>query len=174
MISIPKAEELTPYYQSYLKYLPADADLLSLIKDQAASTQQFIASVPEEKESYAYARGKWMLKEVVGHLCDTERILSYRALRFSRNDQTPLSGFDENTYTPNSNYALRSLKNIGEEFAAVRQSSIALFSNMSEEMFDRRGMANNNSHTARHMLFFIVCHERHHLGVIKEKYLGKN
>src|SRR2546423_104704 len=103
MIRTPRADELTLYYQSYLKYIPADADLLSVIKEQAGITQQFLSSVPKEKESHAYAEGKWTVKEVVGHLCDTERILSCRALRFSRNDKTPLPGFDENTYTPNSN-----------------------------------------------------------------------
>ena len=171
MVRIPKAEELTPYYQSYLKYIPADADLISLLKEQAQSTQKFLSAIPAAKESFAYADGKWMLKEVVGHLCDTERILSCRALCFSRNDKTPLPGFDENTYTPNSNYHSRSLKNIAEEFAAVRQSSIALFSNMSDEMFERKGIADNNEHSVVGMLFFIVVHERHHLGVIKEKYL---
>jgi hypothetical protein len=171
MIRVPAASELSAYYQSYLKYIPADSDLLSLIKQQAETTQQFIASIPEQKESFAYADGKWMLKEVVGHLCDTERILSYRALCFSRNDKTPLAGFDENSYTPNSNYNSRTLKNIAEELATVRRSSIALFSNMSEDMFERKGTANHNSHSARHMLFFICGHERHHLSVIKERYL---
>jgi hypothetical protein len=171
VITVPKKEELTPYYQSYLKYIPADSDLLALIKEQALSTQQFIASIPKEKESYAYADGKWMVKEVIGHLCDTERILSYRALCFSRNDKTPLPGFDENHYTPNSNYAARSLKNIAEEFAAVRQSTIALFANMDEAMLNRKGNANNGEYSARTMLFMLVGHERHHLGVIKERYL---
>jgi hypothetical protein len=172
MITVPKAEELTSYYQSYLKYIPTNSDLLLLIKEQALSTQQFIVSIPKEKENYAYAEGKWMAKEVIGHLCDTERILSSRAVCFSRNDKTPLPGFDENTYMLNSNYASRSLKNIAEEFAVVRQSSVALFANMNEDMFERKGTANNNSHTVRHMLFFILGHERHHLEVIKEKYLN--
>jgi uncharacterized damage-inducible protein DinB len=174
MIRVPKAEELTPYYQSYLKYIPVDADLLSLIKEQANATQQFLASIPKEKESFAYAGGKWMLKEVVGHLCDTERILAYRALCFARNDKTPLAGFDENSYTPNSNYSSRSLKNIAEELATVRTASISLFSNMSDEMFERTGTANNNSYTARQMLFFIAGHEKHHLAVINERYLLNN
>ena len=172
MIRVPRADELNIYYQSYLKYIPADADLLSVIKEQAGISQQFLSSIPKEKESYAYAVGKWTVKEVVGHLCDTERILSCRALRFSRNDKTPLPGFDENTYTPNSNYSSRSLKNIADELAAIRQSSISLFSNMSSDMFDRVGTANNSEYTVRSMLFMIAGHERHHLQVIREKYLS--
>src|SRR3954464_12863087 len=129
MVRVPRADELTPYYQTYLKYIPADADLISLVNEQTDATQKFLSSIPADKESYAYADGKWMLKEVVGHLCDTERILSYRALRFSRADRTPLPGFDENTYTPNSNYKSRTIKNIAEELASVRRATISLFSN---------------------------------------------
>jgi hypothetical protein len=171
MVRIPRQEELTPYYQSYLKYIPADSDLLSLIKEQATSTQHFISSIPKEKETYAYANGKWMLKEIIGHLCDTERILSYRALRFSRGDRTPLPGYDENTYTPNSNYHSRSLKNIAEEFSTVRQATISLLSNMDEKMLDRKGIANDTELSPRAIFFMIAAHERHHLGVIKERYL---
>jgi hypothetical protein len=172
MISVPPSHELSSYYQSYLKYISADADLLSLIKEQALSTQHFLATIPADKESFVYAPGKWRLKEVVGHICDAERILSYRALRISRNDKTPLAGFEENLYTPNSNYQSRSLRNIAEEFATVRQASISLFSNMSDEMFDRRGFANDSDVSVRAICFFIAGHERHHLQVIKDRYLN--
>jgi hypothetical protein len=171
MIRAPKAEELSSYYQSYLKYIPPDADLISLVNEQAAATQNFLLSIPADKESFAYTDGKWMLKEVVGHICDTERIMCYRALRFSRNDRTPLPGYDENIYTPNSNYHSRSLKNIAEEFATVRIATISLFSNMNGDMFDRKGIANDNELSVRAVLFMIAGHERHHLGVIKERYL---
>src|SRR5258705_508154 len=112
-----------------------------------------------------------MVTDVCGHLCDTERILSYRALRISRNDKTPMSGFEENEYTPNSNYKDRTLKNITEELLAVRAATILLFENMSEEMFNRKGIANDNEVSVRAILFFIVAHARHHMGVIKERYL---
>lgn len=141
-----------------------------LIKEKDV-IQKFLQSIPESKASSAYADGKWLLKEVVGHLCDTERILSYRALRISRNDKTPLPGFDENEYTPNSNYKTRSLSNIAEEFKSIRESSITLFNNMNEDMFDRKGITNNSEVCVRNLLFFIVAHERHHLKVIQERYL---
>src|SRR5688572_1948755 len=101
-ISKPPSSDLSEYYQSYLRYVPED-DLLFALKEQKKVFEDFFGGVPSSKESLRYAEGKWMLKEVVGHLCDTERIFSYRALRIARNDQTPLHGFEENEYTPNSN-----------------------------------------------------------------------
>jgi uncharacterized damage-inducible protein DinB len=169
-ISKPSISDLSEYYQSYLHYVPED-DLMQVLKEQKSVIENFVSSVPAAKESFRYADGKWMLKEVVGHLCDTERILSYRALRIARNDKTPMSGFEENEYTPNSNYKDRTLKNIAEELLAVRAATILLFENMSEDMFDRKGIANNNEVTVRGILFFTVAHARHHMGVIKEKYL---
>ncbi len=167
----PKPEELNSYYQTYLKYVPED-DILAALITQAEVTQKFLKTIPESKASAAYAPGKWLLKEVAGHLCDTERILSYRALRISRNDKTALPGFDENEYTPNSNYASRTLSNIADEFRTIRESSISLFSNMSGEMYERRGITNKADVCVRDILFFIVGHERHHLDVIRERYLS--
>ena len=166
----PLPKELSSYYQTYLKYVPED-DLLNALIKQTEITRFFLATISEGKASSSYAEGKWLLKEVVGHLCDTERILSYRALRISRNDKTPLPGFEENEYTPNSNYKERSLSNIADEFSVVRASTIALFMNMNEEMYDRRGTSNNTDVGVRDILFFIVAHERHHMNVIKERYL---
>jgi uncharacterized damage-inducible protein DinB len=170
-ISKPTISDLSAYYQSYLHYVPED-DLLQVLKEQKTAIENFVRSVPSGKESFRYAEGKWMLKEVVGHLCDTERILSYRALTIARNDKTPMPGFDENHYTPNSNYKDRTLKNISEELLAVRTSTILLFENMNEEMLGRKGIANNSDVSVRGILMFIVAHARHHMGVIKERYLA--
>lgn len=171
MIAVPPAEELSEYYRTYLKHFSPGEDLLHLLKDQCERTQQFLSRIPPEKESYAYANGKWMLKEVVGHVCDAERIFSYRALRISRGDKTPMNGFEENDYAAASNYRSRSLKNIAEELYVVRKSSIALFDNLDAEMYDLKGTANNTTVSVHGLLFFIVAHERHHLGVISERYL---
>jgi hypothetical protein len=167
----PAIDTLSSYYQSYLKYV-SEKDLLAALSNQKNSTQEFLKSIHMDKASFAYAAGKWMLKEVIGHLCDTERILTYRALRFSRNDQTALPGFDENTFAANSNYRNRDLPDIAKEYEAIRQSSVLLFSNMENEMFDRKGKANQSEATVRGLLFFIIAHERHHLKVIQEKYLS--
>lgn len=169
-IKLPAVNALSEYYKSYLKYITED-DLMNAIIQQKETTEAFLKTVPFEKESFKYADGKWMLKEVVGHLCDTERILSYRALRFSRNDATALSGFDENTYVPNSTHSHLSLNEISEEKTAITSSTILLFKNMNEEMVDKTGTANSTIVSVRALLFFIVAHERHHLKIISEKYL---
>lgn len=171
IIRTPPASELSPYYQSYLSEV-SEENLLEALVKQKKATQEFLSSIPENKTSFSYAEGKWKLKEVVGHLCDTERILVYRALRFSRKDKTPLSAFDENDYTPNSNYSSRSLSNIALEYKAIGDSTTALFTNMNEEMFDLKGIANQAEVTVRALLFFIIAHERHHLKVIRERYLS--
>ncbi len=169
-IHLPSAGTLNDYYKSYLKYITEDC-LLESIVQQKEITTAFLKNISADKESFRYADGKWMLKEVVGHLCDTERILSYRALRFSRNDATALSGFDENIFVPNSNHAQLSLREIAEEKTAITTSTIMLFKNMNEEMINRTGTANNTIVSVRAILFFIVAHERHHLKMIAEKYL---
>jgi hypothetical protein len=170
-VSKPSLSDLSEYYQSYLHYVPED-DLLQALKEQKKVFEDFFGNIPSAKESFRYAEGKWMLKEVVGHLCDTERIFCYRALRISRNDKTPLPGFEENEYTPSSNYKDRALKNILEELLAVRAATILLFENMSEEMFDRKGIANDSNVTVRGILFITVAHARHHMKVISERYLA--
>jgi len=171
-IGIPKAEELSSYYQSYLKYVKADDDLHDLIRKQHSETQQFLSSIDENRASYAYAPGKWQLKEVAGHVCDSERIMSYRALRIARKDKTPLHGFDENLYTPASNYRLRSLKNISEELRTVREATLSLISNFSEEMLDYKGTANNQEIAVRGIIYMIYVHQQHHMTVIRERYLS--
>ena len=101
----------------------------------------------------------------------TERILSYRALRFSRNDTTPLTGFDENEYMSNSNFHSRTLSDILNEWQTIRNATVSLFSSLNEEMADRKGVANNITVTPRIILYFILVHERHHVNLIKERYL---
>ena len=171
MIEVPKPEELSEYYQSYLKYVEPGDDLVALIRKQREETINFLAGITEDKASYAYAPGKWQLKEVVGHVCDTERILAYRALRISRKDNTPLPGFDENAYTPASNYGVRSLKNISEELATVRDSTISLIENFSPSMHGLKGICNDIEISVRAIVFMIYVHQAHHMGVIREKYL---
>jgi hypothetical protein len=131
----------------------------------------FLSSLGQGEENYAYAEGKWMLKEVVGHVSDTERVLSYRALVFARNDKTPLAPFNEDEYIKQSNFRSRTLKDIMEEWKTVRAATLSLFNSMDDEMADRTGIANGMDLNARSILYFILVHERHHLQIIKERYL---
>jgi uncharacterized damage-inducible protein DinB len=170
IIGPPAFEELNDYYKTYWKFLSED-DLLAALNKQTDITLKTFSALPSGAEDFCYSEGKWMIKEVAGHLCDTERILSYRALRFSRNDKTPLNAFDENAYMANSNFASRKLNDILIEWQTVRNATISLFSSMTGEMTDRKGTANNVTVTPRTILYFILVHERHHLSVVKERYL---
>lgn len=169
-ISPPAAETLSTYYQTYVKNITED-DLIDALTNATAEIEGFLKLIPKEKEEYRYAEGKWMLKEVIGHICDTERIMSYRALRIARNDKTPLAGFEENDYVKSSNFYKRNLNSIGVEYLLVRESSIALFTSLEEEDFDKYGTANDNPVSVRALLFMIIAHQRHHFNVIRERYL---
>jgi uncharacterized damage-inducible protein DinB len=170
MINAPKPEGLNDYYRTYLKFLKED-DLLEALEEQGATAHKLLSQIPAEMEDFRYADGKWMLKEVVGHLCDTERILSYRALRFSKNDLTELPGFDENSYMENSNFHNRTLDDIMIEWKHIRQSTRDLFESMTDEMLDRKGVANKVTVTPRILLYFIIVHGRHHISLIADRYI---
>ena len=171
-VAVPKAGQLSENYQSYLKYVKPEDDLLELIRKQKDETQQFLGSIEVSREGFVYAPGKWQLKEVAGHVCDTERIMCYRALRIARNDKTPLPGFEENDYTAASNYSRRSLKNISEELKSVRVATITLIENFSAEMIDQKGIANNVDVSVRGIIFMIYVHQQHHMRIIRERYLS--
>ncbi|MCK6649947.1 MAG: DinB family protein [Bacteroidia bacterium] len=166
----PEVNEHPAYYAHYIGLVKGD-NILKQLEDQVIDIQAIISEIPEEKESYAYAPGKWTIKELLGHIIDTERIMAYRALRFARKDKTALPGFDENDYVANSDYNKRTLYDIAHEFAIVRESNLALFKHFNEEALDQRGTANNNEATVRAILFMIAGHANHHLNVIKTKYL---
>jgi uncharacterized damage-inducible protein DinB len=170
-IKPPSKSELNEYYHSYWKFLKED-DLVDALTNEIEISHDLLSKIPLEAEDFRYAEGKWMLKEVVGHLSDAERILTYRALRFSRNDQTPLTSFDENAFVENSNFHSRRLSDILNEWKTVRAATLSLFSGMTDEMLDRKGIANNATQTPRSLLYFILVHERHHISIINERYLS--
>ena len=118
-----------------------------------------------------YAPDKWSLKEVLGHLNDTERIMSYRALRISRGDTTPIEGFEQDDYVRNGPFARRALADLIEDYIAVRRATISLFRNLDDSAWTRRGIANKNEVTVRALAYIIAGHELHHRGIIDEKYL---
>lgn len=169
-ITKPDPSELSDYYKSYLHYI-GEEDLLNMLEEQMRSTQKFLDAVNEKDSQIAYQAGKWQLKEVIAHLSDAERILAYRALRFARKDRTPLAGFEEDDYAKNSNAKNRNWESIIEEKMTIRKASIALFNSFDEEYFEYKGIANDSEYSVRSLLFFIIVHERHHLQVIKDRYL---
>ena len=172
IIKPPITGTLSPYYESYRRYI-ADEDLLTSLNDELLKTSELILSLNETQGNFRYADGKWTVKEVLGHVSDTERILAYRALCIMRGENQSLLGFDENDYMKNSNFSTRTLGDILNEFESVRKATISLFTAMDENRLDKIGIANGNQVTVRALIYFILAHERHHLLFIKSKYLSK-
>lgn len=169
-ITKPKPGEYAPYYETYIGEITTN-DLIENLKSTGESSITFLRSIPTEKHLYKYAEGKWSIQELLLHIIDAERIFAYRALRFARNDNTELAGFDEQKYTPESNADARTMASLVEEFQKVREASIALFASFTEDVALRRGKANGHDVSVRALGFIIAGHAEHHLQVIRNRYL---
>lgn len=167
----PTTAEYLPYYHKYIERVPA-GDIVTILRDQIADTRELLRRVPTHAVDFAYAPGKWTIKEVVGHLCDAERVFTYRALRFARADATPLPGFDENAWVPTSGYAARPLGQIAEEYSAVRTATVAFLNGLSGEAWARSGEANGARCSVRALAAIIAGHELHHRAILEERYLA--
>lgn len=170
MVTLPSTDTYAPYYETYISKLKGQ-DPIRLLEGLVLDFKALLSGVPDEKEDFRYAEGKWSVKEVVGHIIDTERIMCTRALCIARGEKQPLPGFDENEYVAAANFDKRTLYDLSHEFGFVRESTLALFKTLSEEDLDRKGIANNNTVTPRAILYIIAGHHLHHMGVLKERYL---
>ena len=166
----PESGEYAPYYDKYISLVP-DGDIIRLLESQIRETAHLVRGVPEGRGGHRYAEGKWSIREVVGHVCDTERVFGYRAMRFARSDQTPLPRFDENAFVANSRLDTRTLASLIDEFEAVRAATVALLGGLDEDEWIRRGTANNTPMSVRALAWTIAGHERHHRGLLQERYL---
>ena len=173
IIAKAKPGEYPAYAEMYMKLLPNDGLILQHLKDNFLMVKKFIYTLPEEKLYYRYAGGKWSIKEILVHIIDDERIFSYRALRFARNEQLNLVGFDQDAYAIYSEADNRNLDNIFEEYEAVRNATIALFNGLPESSLDRMGHGTGtfNDAKVRALAYHIAGHELHHINIIREKYL---
>lgn len=169
MSNRPSATEYPPYVQRYIDLVP-DEDITAGLEKQGKDTLALLRSLSEEKASSRYAPEKWSVKQVVRHFTDAERIFAYRALAIARGETQPLPGFDENSYAAASDADQRQIRDLADEYEAVRRSTIALFRGLSPEAWKRAGTANDNPATPRGLAYTILGHERHHLRVLREKY----
>jgi uncharacterized damage-inducible protein DinB len=170
-IEKPGEGEYAPYAIIYIGLLPDDGLVLRHLKDNLKATKNFILSLPEEKLTYRYAEGKWTVKEILAHISDDERIYAYRALRFARNDNTELPGFEQDDYARWSGANERDIRDILKEFDTVRKATISLFNSFDSKALVRAGMANSNVMSVRAAAYHIAGHELHHINLIKERYL---
>ncbi len=167
----PETNEFAPYYNGYISLIDGD-DVMSVLNSQTDEIRSMLANVPEEKGTFAYAEGKWTIKELLSHLIDGERIFAYRILRISRGDKTPLEGFEQDDYIENSNANNRSFADLLDEFDFQRRSNLLLVNNISDEGSTRMGIASDNPVSVRALTYVMAGHVRHHITILNERYFG--
>lgn len=166
----PEKDEFLPYYGKYID-LVESGDVLSTLTRQMAETQALLRGLPASVSTYRYAPGKWSVNEMIGHLIDSERIFAARALRFARNDATPVPGFEQDDYVRNSNFDGYPLTELASELASVRESTVFLFMHLSDDAWKRRGIANGAEVSVTALAYIIAGHELHHRGMLRTRYL---
>lgn len=167
----PAATEYSPDYADYVRRI-ADGDVLEMLAQQAESTASLLAPLSDAEAGFRYQPEKWSIRQVVGHLGDTERVLTYRALCFSRGERIGLPGFDEQAYVAGARFDARTMSSLLAELRIVRTATIALFSGLDAEQLARRGMANGANVSVRALAYIVAGHERHHQAILSERYLG--
>lgn len=169
-ISPPQSDEYAPYYSRYIT-LVGGADILPSLAGQGKETVGLLSAHSESDGDIRYAPGKWSVREVLGHISDTERIFAYRALRIARQDRTPMEGFEQDDYVRNGPFAHCRLADLVEDFRQVRQATLSLLRNLDEAAWMRRGIANKNEVSVRAIAYIIAGHELHHRRILQERYL---
>lgn len=166
-MQIPE-QEYAPFYHTYIKTIRED--VLSVLQKQSIEIPLLIRNTSVEKENYAYAPEKWTVKEVFGHMIDTERVMAYRALRIARADKTPLPGFEENDYAKVARYSERTLTSLADEFETLRKANLFLFESFNEEEKRRMGIASGKDISVRALLGIMAGHVNHHKKILEERY----
>lgn len=166
-----KVSEYNPYYKPYVEATNKDLGIVEGLKKNLNDLVSFYSNIPKGKHSYAYAEGKWTIKDVLLHTIDTERIFAYRALRIARQDGTPLAGFEQDDYVLHANAEKRSMESLLAEYSAVRQATITLFDSLDKDALILIGEASGFPVSVRAIGYIIIGHENHHLKIINERYL---
>ena len=171
MISRPADNEHAPFYATYISKVP-DGDLLNFMELQPDQFNGLINDLTEEQAIEPPAPGKWSVKQVLGHLCDTERIMGYRALRFARADKTEIEGFEQDDYVAAANSNARSATELLAELKSVRGATLSLLESLTTAESERSGMANGKSISVRALAYVIAGHAQHHLELLRKQLAG--
>ncbi len=171
-IQKPAAGEYAPYAIMYINLVPDDGLVLQHLLDNVQMVEELLITLPDKKLITPCAEGEWTIKEILGHVIDTERIFAYRALRFARNDTTELPRWDQDAYVAASGANARKVEDILDELTAVRMTTVALFNSFDTETLRKSGIANGHPLSVRSALYQIAGHELHHANSIKENYLS--
>ncbi len=169
IVGRPEPDEIPSHYVGYIKRVP-ELDPVTACAAQIEDTATLLRGLSETDAMYRYDRGKWSIKEVVGHLADIERIMAYRALRIARGDTTPLPGFDENAYVPVAKFDDRSLADLVGELRTARAATLALLRTFDTDAWRRRGTASGKPVSVRALAFMLPGHERHHVEILRTRY----
>ncbi len=164
----PSPSEFAPFYAGYVA--KARSPLLAKLADEAEEWRELLRAIPADSEGHRYAPGKWSIREVAGHVVDTERILCARALAFARGDASPYPSFDQDAYAHASQADERRLADLSEELVAVRRATVLLFQGLPKAAWSRRGIAGGNAFTVRSLAWIIAGHSRHHRQALMERY----
>ena len=167
----PETNEFAPYYNTYISLVEGD-NVILVLDAQSAELRAGFSSIPDEKGLFAYAVGKWTIKQVLSHLIDGERMFAYRILRISRGDETPIEGFEQDGYIENSNANNRPFAELLEEFDLQRRSNMLLIKNLSDEASRRMGTASGLPVSVRSLAYIMAGHVKHHLSILRERYLA--
>lgn len=165
----PETQEYSTYYWTYIQLVP-EGNVIDLLADQLEATLALVRQLSEEQAAYRYEPGKWSIKEVIGHITDTERIMAYRLLRIARGDKTELPGFNQDTYISGASFEQCSLQFLIEDLTAVRHATLTLLKGLSEEAWVRQGVASKSPFSVRALACVIVGHELHHRKVLVDRY----
>lgn len=167
--------EKNEYYEYYGKYvsLVSETEIIPALEKQISEIQKLSAEISEEKAAFAYAEGKWTIKELLGHLIDTEKIFAYRAMRIARGDKTPMEGYEQDGYIENANFNDYTFSGLIEELTLARQTNLSFFKNLSDEAWLRTGTASGYPFSVRALAYISVGHIRHHANILKTRYLSQ-
>lgn len=167
----PNKNDYDPYYENYVKLVEGE-EINKILSVQSIETQDVLNSFPKTMGDYTYQAGKWTVKEVIGHLIDTERVMAYRAMCIARGEKQPLPGFNQDEYVKAGDFNKRELSDLVYEFRLLRESNMLLAKGLSNEDLSKRGVANNKVVTVLALFFIIAGHEKHHMNILLERYQG--
>ncbi len=169
MLTRPDRSEYADFYANYIAKVP-DGDVVAILAAQPAAYRKLLGKLSDEQGSARPQPGKWNVKEIIGHLCDAERIQSYRALRFARGDEQELHGFEQDDYVREAHSDARKLSELLDEFQAVRSSTVGLLKSFPPDIGERSGVANGSPVTVRAMAYIIAGNTQHHYDLLKQRF----
>lgn len=167
----PEINEYNPYYAAYINLVP-EGDIEHILSEQIKETVELLKGLTVEQAHFRYSPDKWTIKEVIGHITDTERIMAYRLLSFARGEKTALPGYDDKSYVQYAAFNRLSVEELLDNLEAVRHSTVHLLKSLEEEAWLRTGNANGSDASVRAIAYIIAGHELHHRKIIQERYLG--